>query len=186
MIPFDVWLLDRFQRFAEWWQKLTGKDCFFLARLMIACHMLHMATIGLFVLIFTEKSPFDHMPAILISTVWLYIIRVLETEARSDISRGCRNRGYIDFIAFRLVVIIANPLILGGTLKIYFGLELPFAFALFSSLCFVWYIPFAYFLSCTPLPPAKSKIREWIESFSASLREFVVHSPVPAPVRVPS
>src|SRR3989344_9019197 len=35
LIRTDLWLLERLEKFAHWFQKLTGKNCFWLSRIFI-------------------------------------------------------------------------------------------------------------------------------------------------------
>ena len=43
-----------------------------------------------------------------------------------------------------------------------------------------------YFVSCDPLPPAKSHVREWLESMVKSAKEFLAPAVEPDPAAAPA
>ena len=45
LIEIDVWLLGKLERFSHWFQKLTGKNCFWLAKIAAIFHGLLIVVI---------------------------------------------------------------------------------------------------------------------------------------------
>src|SRR3989338_8471808 len=159
----DTFLLDQVERFSNRWQKLTGLDCFWWSR--ICQKLLYISILGaLFALIFDDY------------------ISLTEKEAREALAKNAVNPERVRSMAVRLIVVILSvcvqPIIFRLIIlhRIQSTPELNIvvfsAFVVFTSMTALY-----YFIACTPLPPAKSKVRKWLESGIEFLRETLTPKP---------
>ncbi len=178
ILGLDALILDGiFQPFAHWFQKLTGKDCFFLAR----TSSFVLLTTGLISDSFEQnhlRSPViiafsTPMTLMIFFVAWSCIAlsqrfmdKANEGQAAAvgnpvrHMSRSVRMVvvGFWFLESRLLVSVILHPTIGESAGRLY----LPCVIAIL------------YFVACTPLPPAKSKIRVLLEkarSYLASVRE---------------
>lgn len=162
----DGWVLDRCEQFSHWFQQLTGVTCFWLGKLcavasfllytLVAIQMLHSG--------FSTFSQFicEELLA-LIFAVALFIICVLEESNFSRGSEFCNPlRVHAGFVFVRTIGVINTVLIavLAFSLIFLAIAELITVLVFFVQATMTLGI---YFASCTPLPPQKSKLREWLE-----------------------
>lgn len=175
MYSLDNWLLDKvFERFAHWFQKLTGRDNFFLAHacnffsflLMMASQWLKKGTdLSMLFIIFTLSLGLS---------VWVWIAQ--RQYEIVDKPQKCRNQDRADpFMTSMRICLncIMIVFILAITCQAFQKREcpnIPLLFALaFVYCCF-------YFSSCTPLPPQEGKMKSWI----SRIRSWRVAEPSPA------
>lgn len=158
--PFDRWLIGKFEAFAHWFQRLTGRTNWFLALCAIC---ISNATFLYF---------FWKIGDLAIALI-LGVLSFLDVLAVSSFEMDA---------ARRLEKGLANPRksFFGATMRLFFvafigWLFVPFWFRRFDvdqmtvafALCF--FFLYQYFSACDPLPPGTSKIREWLESFGRKL-----------------
>ena len=179
----DDWLMDCvFQPFQNWFQRLAGKNCFFLAYVTTFVFLFARLVNGL-----CHKNPiWIDTPVItifvaLVMAIEVFTIRMdflaqggdkilCANHARID-STHCRNRRVMIF-----VWLILSPLLLilviRPTLE---HLSFEISFAAFPATHF--------FVSCTPLPPQRSKIRQWLSQLRAGIKQLFDPVWQPVPVR---
>ncbi len=168
LVIFDAWFLDKCEKFSHRTQRILGLTCFDLARICLGIGL----TVCMPVFFFVQKE----------FLVWglpvsaLTVFHFFETYSIEKITLKYSLHG------------LANPYKKRMSLRITAyssGAILIYCVSLFASLFFIipysgllfLYVCYLYFLSCDPLPPAKSKVRALIEKIRESLRP----APIPAP-----
>lgn len=164
----DVWLLEKCERFSHWWQRLFGNDCFWLARMCTIFYALSILLCEVGAL-WQEHITAVMLPWLLLVSPFTYkrVCKIEELVLRMQ-DRGLANPFKIMGQELRVKSFILAVAAEGGFLLIFIGVapHLSFVFSLVGLGIFCWYILLNYFVSCDPLPPAKSKIGEWMESWS--------------------
>ena len=179
-----VILDDYFQRFSNWFQKLTGKDCFFLA---------YVAVIFFYV---TGNIGFALVEGgfsgdILTITLFAAFIFILTIKKSQDIYRRTAAKGqfanptatFIPFIAKRIAILTSTLF----TSSIFIELALSsmriryFICSFLLILMCLSVVSFLYLSACTPLPPSRSKLSKWLSNLKESLsfRGSAIHEPAP-------
>ncbi len=166
----DDWMFDAgFQRFAHWFQRLTGKNNFFLAR-YVPCMIIGMlAIVGLW------------HPAVFIVSIMSLVNLPVTFRVVAQIERQFAK----DSTSRTMNPLRAHPLGIKLRLLVTFVLGIPFWqwLFMFTSMHEVTYgcamvtmhaslISVIYFISCTPLPPGESKFKKWLTSLKESFSEF--------------
>ncbi len=167
--------MDRiFQPFANWFQKLTGKDCFFLA--YVATYM--YLGFGLCTDYCHKNSLVIGFGAALSSIVTLITtLWILFLVSYSKINY--RGRGNTESI-YANAARISNPVRLLRQLNliIYLGFSPTFVILVIIPTREMLYGKIAtsaltatfFFASCTPLPTQKSKVKEWVEQLKSAVQ----------------
>lgn len=174
LLRFDAWLLSKFEAFSHWWQRLTGRNCFWLARV---CLFFVMGYLLLDAFDWKRHGVSDIMFPIFFLTVLysfgLLGINKLEKESADAQSRYCANPGKVVCVHIRVGLILFLSFLL------VFEPLSPQPFLLLS-MC--------YFCFCDPLPPAKSKVRQQLERMKEAVADIFTPAPMPQPIpiRVPS
>jgi hypothetical protein len=172
----DTWLLNRFENFSHWWQRTFGQDCFWWARKTVLASMV-MTFIGVVMIagISLEGISAGIFNAS-ISFMWVPFIVRIEAGIKKEPENMC-----------------ANPEKLKSQDRLFFLVAMPFLaifiFARLSvlvSLGYILYVFIMYFCACDPLPPAKSKVRQWLESALNGISKALVPKPGIVPVPIPS
>ncbi len=165
----DNWLLDQFfQKISDWVEKTFGKNCFWLARLFYCLAAIAFAASSL---------PNFWKNVILIILVTLSVIcyltisywteqkfygQLVDNQVVSNHQRV--SPGYI---FLRILALVVAILFTSISLLTFFRLKE--VSCLFGSIIFPAITVGFYFEACTPLPPAKSRLREFLEIFKAKL-----------------
>ncbi|GEM_PF-6146616 len=171
---FDQWLLDKFERFGHQSQLYTGKDCFWWAWVssILYCIFLLLPS-PLFKIDETWKdlilriSPFDVLLGIL-----FFVLANLGAKTR-----------HVDNFVNKLRLEQSK---LRLALMLYFLLIDLFAPELARFVRETSFVALMYFTACTPLPPAPSKLKEWLKNKSEALKQILVPHKLPQPVPAPS
>lgn len=156
----DDWLLDNvFQRFADWFQRLTGKDSFFLARVFVVI----MVTMNSCERVFFKNFSVPVASNIVVALMALIASYVVASRYyRCELPTQCMNfmrnimpvRILRVFITGLLVWQIICTMVVTNVQMIVIGIYVA------STMTYV------YLIACSPKPPTKSRFRELIESFS--------------------
>lgn len=177
-LPFDVWLIGKFEKFAHWFQHWTGKTNYFLCSVcswaVIIASIIEYAAVNL------PKGESIDVLAVLIILIFLvdisYLLPHEERRAFERVRDGVANPEKIApnalvrrflllvvvcFFNFsNVVILLAKSLAVSGdgsaNLGSYF--LVVFSAAIFSR---------AYFYVCDPLPPCKGKVWDVIGAFFA-------------------
>jgi hypothetical protein len=186
----DVYLIDRVcQKISNKWHLLTGKNCFWIAKLFNSLRFLLAVVFCLMdpakgTLGISNIHPIYFIPISVIGlAVFCDSIGIKEYEKRCHKNEMFRNENYNSRYICRvfglmiLVISAVGCFILSASTK---------TFALGAFLFSLSWCLLEYFASCTPLPPAKSKIRQWADAAKGFLVEILSPAPEPIPVPVPA
>ena len=163
----EIWFLEHtFERFSHWWQRdVAGtQDCFFWSRVSF---LLYLITF------FQILWPITLLIAFLGSTT----ILIYEYDTKKSQSSKCMNPYKVAATFVRCLFyfiginISAGMLIAGYTLLTFSAFLFPVMFCL---------------ACCNPLPPAKSKARQWLEKGAQKIEQFFSPALEPAPVPIPA
>lgn len=192
LLTFDQRLLDKFERFSHWWQKTFGQDCFWLARMAAI-----LFSLSLLVFVISEiwwRKPNGKIGAELWLLEWIpgYLlfswIEQVDKKVHKMHIRSLANQLKMELIYIRIFLLFTVPIYIAATFYVLSTTApyVPIIYRLIGAHFYLWLIPTFYFISCDPLPPAKSKVRKWLESFTTAIKRFFALPPQPAPVRIPS
>lgn len=165
----DAWIVARFERAGRGWQRLTGLDCFWLAK--------QCAVIGFILLMVAAgrgiyKLDGDMSAAFPAVTNW-YFVRVCDriaSRARSESMRGLANSEKLIMGWFRMFYLIFSMMIMTvGRHDFYMTMLKVNAVLTWAAM---------NWLACDPLPPCKSKIRQWLSGLKKQKAQ--VAEPEPA------
>jgi hypothetical protein len=158
----DKFLIEEvFEKFAHFFQKWTGLDNFFLARvaatLSLLVHIAGKVTCGYW-------TPFT--PIIMLAQTFMifFYIPSVERRVKGDLGPGYKNflvASSPDTRRFFFWMNTINLLIFSTAPSWQFG---------YHTLSYTLFTCTLYFAACTPKPPSKGKIKEMLESLTQSWR----------------
>ena len=189
LIRIDLWLLARLEKFAHRFQTITGRNCFWLARvftLLAGFSAGYLVTIAY--LTFRANRSLAVWTGVVsfflfLEVLFVFIsIRVIEINI-SEIQTGLANPfKYVEQFD-RIWRIIAYPVYtLIWATGFYLIYRLSLISVIFCSSAFIWLIIAWYLKCCDPLPPAKSKVKQWKEKFVNAVKGVFAPAPQPSPV----
>lgn len=176
MAQLDGWLLERFESFAHTFQRLTEKNCFWLARASVVLTWMGMA---MSVVVFTPNN-----------------IRFSPVVMAIDISFGAGSifAGWVMFQGIKLAEqnvesarkcsYASNQSKLLYPLRIFQTLLVLCAMLVTHVLAFTGFVAVWYFISCDPLPPCTSKIKKAIGWLQARRQDMTTPTSQPKPTPV--
>lgn len=181
LIRLDLFVLEKVEKFSHWWQRMFGQDCFWWAKSLTTVSVI-MAFSGAFAFLLTEAES-DFITDILVSSfaatmsfIWFPFISFVEKQAKIAYENSLGNpeklcsRERIFFLLLLCVMML--PIMIRVHLLLGLG--------------YMFYIPINYFCACDPLPPAKSKVRQWLKSAVSATKKVFSSTPQPVLVPVPS
>ena len=192
LIRFDSWLLEKFEKFSHWWQKLTGKDCFWLARFSAASPIAYTTIILVAAYVYEGLDGlfFQSMFFVLYITINLTLgfdLKRMEEEVERDQLKGCSNYSKLDVFG-RMVGLCVLPFM--GCVLIAISRTLlyhtPIFYLIINGFAPVSWLTALMFACCDPLPPAKSKVRKWLENMAERAKKLIAPIPELVPIRIPS
>jgi hypothetical protein len=166
----DAFFLDRYQKFAHRFQRLTGKTNFWIAaklRLLIATRFALEIILTVYHIDPRWLHHFDIQPFRSGWELWFYFCsgafilrhglfcwRTQEAEAFRRLERGLGNDLRVNPITrfLRFAFLLCIPL---WVADLFFGV---------MSISLPLFLSIMYLEACDPLPPCRGKIREWIEA----------------------
>jgi len=175
----DSFLLDLCTRFSHWLQRTTGLTNFFIAKIGVALVVLNMVVwllnyLHRFLIEPTSTGTLFFVGPIVFFAIWRSLA-LAKAEERLLSDTPAIDRMLMSSLALRLVwmfFLAQEGLIFGLSVKrmhhivleIFGGLGWSFGMVIFS-----------YFVAVHPMPPGKSRLREFVDSIG--LRKAI---PVPA------
>lgn len=169
----DGWILGQCTKFAHWFQRLTGRTNFFLAK---NCRALCFMAVALQITNHFGKLYKGDETVMVVLFGPLILLQIMWEGWQCDKAEDHVLSGHQTLPAYaRSMGTIAEwrIFIILWALSVFFLLHSDGRFAVLQ------YIDnhafplgasgFYYFAAVTPLPPGKSKVREWIESFGHRL-----------------
>ena len=161
----DTDLLDLFQKFSDKIQIFSGIDCLKQGLISHSASSLLMAWFMLEALSFRKLLT----PSLIVNSAVLVFLffsvgylmyEITKRIIDNQTEEGLRNVNYIDYYPGRKGFWMLFPL--------FFLMAVGYDISALNKLCVfcfgVFSVSFVYLLSCTPLPPGKSKIKKLIES----------------------
>lgn len=178
----DNWMLGLCTKFAHWFQRLTGRTNYFIAKigLIIATFTVTLDVMNYFHPVTSHKVslPLTILGAIILLSIPFDAMALDKADEHSQLSkekvgfRRLTNRStfiirflWLYFSTFDTIRAVATfkPTLMGFVETAYI-------------VCMSYgFLIFYYFIAVEPLPPQKSKVRQWAEKFS-----FGLLSPAPA------
>jgi len=165
----DDWLFDKFfQKISDWVEKMFGINCFWLARLFY-CLAAIAFTAGILP---SSWKNIILMILVILGLVGYMIISYLTEQIFYDQSvdnQAVSNHQRVSpgYIFLRFLALVVAILFTSIFLLIFFrSKEVN---CLFGTIIFPAITAGFYFQACTPLPPAKSRVREFLEVFKTIL-----------------
>ena len=176
-----------FQPFAHWFQRMTGKDNFFLALL---CSLL--ATLTLVCVDTLLGDSFGYI----IDTVFGMSFTFTTTALQKQYMKENTNKDSLTFNSLRRnpgrkimrviwVIFTLNHTLVLIDWVLFNPSAVRICYISLTEVFFVGLLGHFYFLACTPLPPRKSKIGEMARSLGNKLKEALTQpgglAPAPTP-----
>ena len=181
----DLFLIENvFERFAHWFQRLTGKTNFWLANVSL---LLIIFTVGMdSALDVAQGNMFGAFCLTFFSAITVPIFRFATYIAERRSVPGMRNGSAIDPISIFIRIAIflipglyeISPVITDMTSQMPLSIRVIGHWVDLVQSC--GFICFFYFMACTPLPPRKSKMKQWAEKLSETWSSIWEPSPQPA------
>lgn len=164
-----------FTKFAHWFQRLTGRTNYFLAKVGI---LVVLASITITITSYAAPMvPEEEKPPLLIVFLLVYVgvmdiwrmtqLDVAERDLlNSKSSAPAKRQLFKDELGSRVFWIFACM----GTAYLNIKIPAPFTFWRFGESMFPFgVLIFRYFVDVDPLPPGKSKVKEFFEAITAYL-----------------
>lgn len=171
MFAFDQWILDTCEKFSHRTQRTFGLTCFSLARGCLGVAPIVYA----FPLIFDESNfwlfVMMFFSGLILSALYLPVTYIYEKKVFEFSLHGLANP-FRSYLRLRRFIIF-----LTGNLTMAFFPMQNVSFVLSLEAWLLALIVHLYFLSCDPLPPAKSKVRAFIEKIRESLSPTEIPTP---------
>ena len=175
----DTAILARFTKFSHWFQRLTGRTNFFLARicLMVLALSVLVGIVNFWFPVLTHKTS---SLSLFFNILWTVLISVDnkkigeaddragvdDTPAKMIFFIRCPGFARVLFILFVFVGLAGTYGVLidpkyKAVVRVFEILHNSFGAAI---------VCYYYLIDVTPLPPGKSKVRQWIEGLFSSLQ----------------
>lgn len=164
IFDIEMWLLERFEKFGHWWQKLSGKDCFWLAFRCLDILSLSIFIVALTLLLYHYyQDGLATLILFMLPSRGYMTVLVQRKHTYWLQEKGLANPYKSNLILERLVYLVFIPIInhLYAIMMIEDS-QLPFLSKLIGSYMLLWIIPAVYFSCCDPLPPVK--VKQWQEN----------------------
>ncbi len=164
LVAFDQWLIGKFETFAHWFQRWTGKTNYFLARITFANAI---ALVGFFA--WMRGGFFLPIVFGFCGLLWMHLLSRDEEMAYRRMEKGVANPEKYEWCGVRMVAVgvalFLFFLFLYAFLLLRGQFSQPESIGIFSGYGGLLFYPISlYFSACDPLPPGTSKIRAWFES----------------------
>ena len=169
----DAFILDRLTRFCHWFQRLTGKTNYFLAKIF-----LFLALNSILVRIINHWIPllgyetylfFEILIALVIFPLYINDIYSCDKSENRLLSGNelSKERFYsvnLNSIFWRILWLLLALIDVLSFISVFYTQRGVLLFKLLDDFALFIFLV-SYLLNVEPLPPGKSKIKEWIESF---------------------
>lgn len=192
----DDWLMDNFfEPFSHWFQETTGKTNFFIAKYLFLLECVILLFVGLWAC-FVMEIVFGFLIFLIyiLRTILVIFSIIPECERKSDgedafnlmnetmneyrVTRISQRKNCI-FFTFLIIILwsMAVPITTSAVEKE----MLMILLALYFIGNIVEFLAESFY-ACTPLPPGKNKISEWVKGIKKFTQSLI---PKPTPVPVP-
>lgn len=151
----DAWIIDKLERFAHKWQRMTGLDCFWLAKQTAI--LTSLVSVLFLPFSFSTEGPLFHAIMFLFSAMLAGLCGTVREQCRAAQANGCCNRLKRTIQLERIMLTLLWVVVIVGAIA---GRDASFR-KLITSLTLVLLL--TYFISLDPLPPCESKVKQWIK-----------------------
>jgi hypothetical protein len=175
----DDWLISKSTKFAHWFQRLTGRTNFFLAKLgLLICGINVVLVIANYFTQFLAIRTPLFVTFIYTLVLFLLVGYTVKLDEADRSQQQSEERAKVSITS-------SSALIWRMYWLINLLLQCPIAILTFEptlvgilkEICsigfFLGMVIFHYFIVVDPLPPRKSRIRQWVENISFGLSEPV-------------
>jgi hypothetical protein len=175
----DGYLIDRlFQPTANRFQKITGKNCFFIAKAMFITNLITHLVEHLFI----ERQSLAWMALMFFGAACWYLIAWI-TEQKSLHTKTAMNQERISPISVFMRLFFTLLLVAGfATSLIQIAIGKLSITTVLSDIRMICLWAGLFFTACTPLPYQKSRIQQLVESFKTMFGGVRIY--IPEPVKV--
>lgn len=193
----DSLLLNWLGKFSGWFQKMTGKNCFWLSRIFLVWGGMNFFGIWQTDVIDALMNkgyngarglawPIFLSCLVIVSTTGLWFIsKYDEKRALRHIEQGYMNPFKLSHYHFRLFSFSVFVFAVCLSVSLFWKPSAANALGVFFGVNgWLGNVLHDYFMACNLLPPSKSKIKELREKFSAFVRNIFSPFPTPAPVPI--
>lgn len=183
LAEIDFWLVGWFEKTTHRWQKLTGKNCFWLARIFTLFGGLsagYLVTVAY--LVFHANFSLAIYAGILGLTLFLEILFLFASIRIIEVRIGSSNPfKYVEQFE-RIWRIVFYPIFtLIWATGFYLIDRLSLISAIFCASAFIWLTIAWYLKCCDPLPPGTSKVKEWKNKLVSAVKGVFAPAPRPSP-----
>lgn len=166
----DKNLLERFTKFCHWFQRMTGRTNFFLAKIVVwllACSTIVSVVNYYYRVLVNETDLLSCVISIILTPLFLRDAYLCDKSEGDSLSTTKAKRRYTaDFEWLRkylvFLIIFIVPAMISNLMESHFN---PLQFL--KEFYFWGIFLFSYLANVDPLPPGKSKVREFAESLIA-------------------
>lgn len=178
----DDLLINGVEAFSHKFQILTGKNCFFLAKVMLVITIC-FSFVGIFCVYKNEEkiaglviafTTFGLIIALSFSLIYSY--KFVENECIKMLQRGLKNPSRLSN-KDRLSLIIPASILIFFSIPAYYNSPDHPVFLIFMPFLTACIVLSLYFSYCTPLPPGTSKVKQWINSFKEAVSNILAPEP---------
>jgi len=194
----DKRILALFTKFSHWFQRLTGQTNFFLARVFLFLVVTEMIVrlLNYWLHFLSRKTTIIDVVVspvlVLFSVIYLHCLHQADEQIYRDntvkpfiqhLFESGSAGSAITMVFMRvlgmILIVLALPMDVEDLLFRKLEKNVVWALEAYTSFGLAYFIVFIYFVLVDPLPPGKSKVRQWVESVSAGFRKT-------APARQPN
>lgn len=187
---FDALLLEKIEKFAHWWQKnICGEqNCFWWARVFTILSSIQMAGFGILGLLSNKEFHPILAASVAITVIFpcfvFFTIKLVESRTYQNSNNGLANEFRLELNRLSILMTFIGVGFGWGFYEYLLGT--PLILDMFCLLGFFCLSVAYYFMSCDPLPPAKSKVKVWLENLAEKTKEFLSPEPELVPVPIPN
>ncbi len=178
LYKFDTFLVNKYQKISDKFQENFGKDNFFLAKVFLTTSIV-LSTLSSMIKIYNGKDAQTNLLSTGLLIVFLNLFSFLVVyffiEINKKIVSSFENPLKIALRNFRLII-IALELVMHSTdiiktFESFFVIKKDFLISVsYLQVSHIMaYISLLYFVSCTPKPPSKSKVKILLEKLVSAL-----------------
>ncbi|OGF61490.1 hypothetical protein A2662_00695 [Candidatus Giovannonibacteria bacterium RIFCSPHIGHO2_01_FULL_45_33] len=186
---FDFWLIEILEPEMQKLQRFTGYDCFWWAKIFVVLFIIFVNSFAVLGTLFGNKfSPIlsgSSLLTLLTSPLAFWTIKIVQARTYQNQINGLANEYKLQLRGKRLML-----LTIFVTTGFAWGLHelhnIPIYIAALCLLGFSCLGIVYYAISCDPLPPAKSKVRNWLGNLLEKTKEFLSPEPELVPVPAPA
>jgi len=171
----DDILIDKlYQKFAWWFQKMTGRTNFWLAE--ASCNTFTLSVIAIAGRgLASEKVTLFWIVTTFVVMVAIFAFEIIKENIRRDekyffekTDSGMNHFRITGFTGRMMSLLVASILAINDLAT--FLLSGGYLQLVLNALFDISFVSIYYFLSCTPLPPCKGLVKEWLEARKKKLK----------------